>query len=42
MNADDMFKDIPLDTLDEQHDLQQESKTERSSAIVAGVGSRQY
>ena len=42
MNAEDLFKDIPLDTPDEQHDLQQESKTERISAIIAGGGSRQY
>ena len=42
MNAEDLLKDIPLDTPDEQHDLQQESKRERISAIVAGSGSRQY
>ena len=42
MNAEDMLKDIPLDTPDEQHDLQQESKKERISAIIAGGGSRQY
>ena len=42
MNAEDLLKDIPLDTPDEQHDLQQESKRERISAIIAGGGSRQY
>ena len=42
MNAEDLLKDIPLDTPDEQHDLQQESKRERISGIVAGGGSRQY
>ena len=42
MNAKDLLKDIPLDTPDEQHDLQQESKRERISAIIAGGGSRQY
>ena len=26
MNAEDLLKDFPLDTPDEQHDLQQESK----------------
>ena len=41
MNAEDLLKDIPLDTPDEQHDLQQESKRERISAIIAGGGSRQ-
>ena len=39
MNAEDLLKDIPLDIPDEQHDLQQESKRERISAITAGVGS---
>ena len=38
MNAEDLLKDFP----DEQHDLQQESKRERISAIIAGGGSRQY
>ena len=38
MNAEDLLKDIPLDIPDEQHDLQQESKRERISAIIAGVG----
>ena len=42
MKAEDLLKDIPLDTPDEQHDLQQESKRERISAIIAGGGSRQY
>ena len=42
MNAEDLLKDISLDTPDEQHDLQQESKRERISAIIAGGGSRQY
>ena len=42
MNAEDLLKDIPLDTPDEQQDLQQESKGERISAIVAGGGRRQY
>ena len=42
MNAEDLLKDIPLDTPDEQHDLQQESKRERISAIIAGGGSWQY
>ena len=42
MNAEDLLKDVPLDTPDEQHDLQQKSKKERNSAIVAGGGSRQY
>ena len=42
MNAEDLLKDIPLITPDEQHDLQQESKRERISAIIAGGGSRQY
>ena len=42
MNTEDLLKDIPLDTPDEQHDLQQESKRERISAIIAGGGSRQY
>ena len=42
MNAEDLLKDIPLDTQDEQQELQQESKRERISAIVAGGGSRQY
>ena len=42
MNVEDLFKDFPLDTPDEQHDLQQESKRERISAIMAGGGSRQY
>ena len=36
MNAIDLLKDIPLDTPDEQHDLQQESKREWISAIIAG------
>ena len=40
--AEDLLKDIPLDTPDEQHDIQQESKRERISAIIAGGGSRQY
>ena len=38
MNAEDQLKDIPLDTLDEQQDLQQESKRKRISGMVAGVG----
>ena len=42
MNAEDLLKDIPLDTPDEQHDLQQEPKRERISATIAGGGSRQY
>ena len=42
MNAEDLLKDIPLDTPYEQHDLQPESKRERISANVAGAGSRQY
>ena len=42
MNAEDLLKDISLDTPGEQHDLQQESKRERISAIIAGGGSRQY
>ena len=42
MNAEDLSKDIPLNTQDEQQDLQQESKRERISAIVPGGGSRQY
>ena len=42
MNAEDLLKDIPLESPDEQHDLQQESKRERISAIIAGGGSRQY
>ena len=42
MNAGELLKDIPLDTPDEQHVLQQESKGERISAIVAGGGSRPY
>ena len=42
MNAEDLLKDIPLDTPDEQHDLQQESKRERILAIIAGGESRQY
>ena len=42
MNAEDLLKDIPLNTSDEQYDLQQESKRERISAIIAGGGSRQY
>ena len=42
MNAEDLLKDIPLDTQDEQQDVQQDSKRERLSAIVAGGGSRQY
>ena len=42
MNAEDLLKDIPLDTPDEQHDLQQKSKRERISTIIAGGGNRQY
>ena len=42
MNAEDLLKDILLGTQDEQQDVQQESKRERLSAIVAGGGSRQY
>ena len=42
MNTEDLLKDIALDTSDEQHDLQQEPKRERISAIIAGGGSRQY
>ena len=42
MNAEDLLKDISLDTPDEQHDLQQESERESISAIIAGGGSRQY
>ena len=42
MNAEDLLKDIQLDAQEEQQDLQQESKRERISAIVAGGGSRQY
>ena len=42
MNAEDLLKDFPLDTPDEQHDLQQESNRERISAIIVGGGSRQY
>ena len=42
MNAEDLLKDISLDTPDEQHDLQQEPKRKRISDIIAGGGSRQY
>ena len=42
MNAEDLLKGFPLDTPDEQHDPQQESKIARISAIIAGGGSRQY
>ena len=42
MNAEDLLKDILLDTTDEPYDLQQQSKRGRISAIVAGSGSRQY
>ena len=42
MNAEDLLKDIPLDTQDERQDAQQDSKRERLSDIVAGGGSRQY
>ena len=42
MDAEDLLKDIPLDTQDEQQDVQQESKRERLSAIVARGGNRQY
>ena len=41
MNAEDLLKDIPLLTQDEQ-DVQQDAKRERHSAIVAGCGRRQY
>ena len=40
MNVEDLLKDIPLDTQDEQ-DVQH-SKRQRLSAIVAGGGNRQY
>ena len=42
MNAEDLLKDIPLDSQDEQQDVEQESKRKRLSAIVAGGGSRKY
>ena len=42
MNVEDLFKDIPLDTQDEQQVVQQDSKRERLSAFVAGGGSRKY
>ena len=45
MNAEDLLKTFHCKyhvVPDEQHDLQQESKRERISAIVAGGGSGQY
>ena len=42
MNAEDMLNDIPLDTQNEQQDVQQDSKRASLSATVAEGGCSQY
>ena len=42
MNVEELLKDFPLDTQDEQQDVQQDIKRKRPSVIVAGDANRQY
>ena len=42
MNAEELLQDFPQDTQDTTSDVQQDTKRERLSAIVARGGSRQY